>query len=386
MIPRFKAVLTGALSLAALAQTTTMPASASAAPVAYVYVAAGASVYAYATAADGTLTPLGSRATPGAAIWHLSVTKRFLYGIDGQSDIYMFAIGSHGALTSLGVLNAADYEPNACFGSGILQVDETGSNLYAEVGDCNGEGEFIDSFKILPTGDLLYLGRAPASSFGISQIRFTSNNLYAFQTGCYATVGDGGAITSATTETTEYKRESNGYLTYLGTMHDVPEGSGVKTFCAFSLASHDNQLIFEYFRYEATQFPSFYGGDYPLGIYTVSPDGELSTKSNYTNMVVSEVYPTTLSVSPSGAVLATAGDSGYQFFHYSETGQPVKWTGPFSAEGSIEELGWDKADHFYALTDSSLIVYHITATTYKQEAGLPGAFTNAGSVIVLSLD
>src|ERR1700743_1868905 len=101
MAPRLMAVLTGALFLAALAQTTTMQASASAAPVAYVYVSAGSNVYAYATAVDGTLTAIGSPPTPGAAIWHLSVTKKFLYGIDGQSDIYMFAIGSQGALTPL---------------------------------------------------------------------------------------------------------------------------------------------------------------------------------------------------------------------------------------------------------------------------------------------
>lgn len=383
MASRFLANLTAVLCLAAACLTTALRASAATAPVAYVYVADGESIHAYSTQADGSLTSVQTLATPNHLIWHLSVTKKFLYGIDGGSDISMFAIGPNGALTSLGVMSAAEYDPGNCFASGVLQVDETGSNLYTVVGDCE-QNSYLVSFKILPTGQLAYLGRAYSNSFAWSQIRFTANNLYAFETGCYARVSNG-AMTSATAETPEYKRESNGYLTYIGTSNDVPQGSGGKTFCPFALASHGDQLVFEYLRYWPGQY--FYGTDSPLGVYTVSSDGKLSTESNYSNMASSEVYPSTLSVSPSGAVLATAGDGAYQFFHFNGANQPVKWTGPLSAGGgAVEELGWDKADHFYALTETALIVYHVTATSYKQEAGLPNAFTNAASLIVLSLD
>jgi hypothetical protein len=381
MVPRSVLGLTATLCLAALAQTTTMQASASSAPVAYVYVAELGAIQAYATAADGTMTRIQSEPTVGA-IWHLSVTKKYLYGIDGSSDISEFSIGSNGKLTPIGKLAATDYDPGNCFASGILQVDVSGAIVHAAVSDCDGQS-YIVSFKIGSTGQLEYLGRAFASEWTISQIRFTSNNLYAFQTGCHITAGNAGGITSETPVTTEYKRESNGYLTYLGTTADVPDGSGDKTFCPFNLASHGNQLVFEYLRYLPGEF---YGVDYPLGNYTVSSDGKLTTNSNYANMAATHIYPRAISISPSGAILATGGDEGYQFFHFSGSSQPVKWTGAFATNGMVTELAWDKADHFYALTENSLIEYHITSTSYKKLAGLPNAFTSAGSVIVLSLN
>ena len=379
MVPRFVSELTGALCLAALALTATLHASAST-PVAYVYVAELGAIHAYATAADGTMTKIQSQPTDGA-IWHLSVTKKYLYGIDGSSNISEFAIGSNGKLTPIGELTTADYDPGNCFASGILQVDVSGTNVYAEVSDCDGQS-YVVSFKIGSTGQLEFLGKAFASEWAISQLRFTSNNLYAFQTGCHITA-NANEITSETPVTTEYKRESNGYLTYLGTTAEIPEGSGDKTFCPFNLASHNNQIVFEYLRYLPGEF---YGVDYPLGNYTVSSDGKLTTKSDYANMAATFVYPRTISISPSGAILATGGDEGYQFFHFNGSSQPVKWTGPFATNGMVTQLGWDKADHFYALTETSLIEYHITSTSYKKLAGLSNAFTSAGSVIVLSLN
>lgn len=392
MVPRFTAGLTLTLcSIAAFAQTSNQSSvtASSSGPVAYVYVAAGSQVYAYTASASGTLTPVQGVSSTGV-IWHLSVTKKFLFGIDGGSNIYSFAIQPNGGLLPVSVLNAQDYAPDTCFASGVLQVDETGSNLYAEVGSCHN-GSYVVSFKILPTGELLYLGKASASSYAASQLRFSEMNEYAFLTGCYATETYPENVTSATAETTEYKRESNGYLTYLGTSHDVPQGKGTATYCPFTLGSDaSNHLVFEYLQYQPQEGPGtfgeFYGTDYPLGIYTVAPDGTLSTTSNYQNMAASEVYPVTVSVSPSDAVMAVGGDEGYQFFHFNGANPPVKWTGPFSANGRVMELGWDKSDHFYALTESSLIMYHITATSYKQEAGLPNAFTNAGAFIVLSLE
>jgi hypothetical protein len=129
-----------------------------------------------------------------------------------------------------------------------------------------------------------------------------------------------------------------------------------------------------------------YGGDSPLAVYTVASDGKITTNSNYGNMAAAEVYPTTVSISPSNQVLAVGGDSSYQFFHFhGAASQPVKWTGVFSAGDSVIELGWDKASHFYAMTPSSLVMYHITSTSYKQLTGLPGAFVNGNCFIVLSL-
>lgn len=394
MLPRLTAGLLGTAlcSAALLAQTSTPQSSvtsaATTAPVAYVYIAAGNKVMAYTTSASGNLTPVSSTTTSGL-IWHLSVTKKFLFGIDGGSNIYTFAILPGGGLAQLPVLSVDTYAPDTCFGSGVLQVDETGSNLYAEVGSCHN-GSFVVSFKILPTGELVYLGRAFAESYSSSQLRITGENKYAVMTGCLATVTYPGNITSATTETTEYKRESNGYLTYIGTLHDVPEGSGYKTFCGETVGNDaSNHLAFLYLRYQPPigkgGFGEFYGGDSPIGIYTVDSDGKMTTTSNYGNMVSTGTYPVTVSISPSGAVLATAGDEGFQFFHFRGGNQPVKWTGLFSAGGRLMELGWDKADHFYAMTETSLIMYHVTSTSYKQEAGLPNAFTNGSAFIVLSL-
>src|SRR5581483_8983660 len=137
MLPRLTAgLLAMALCSAALsAQSSTSqssPTPSTTAPVAYVYVAAENKVSAYSTSADGTLTYISSTATPGV-LWHLSVTKKFLFGIDGSSNIYTFAILPGGGLAPLPVLTADQYVSDACYGSGVLQQADS-AYLYAEVG------------------------------------------------------------------------------------------------------------------------------------------------------------------------------------------------------------------------------------------------------------
>jgi len=97
MLFRVRACLIAAVCAAAvLAQSSK---SAIAAPVAYAFVSTANpnNVYSLAVSSNGSFTHVGTASSP-ASIYHLSVTKQFLFGIDNASNIYSYSISSTGAL------------------------------------------------------------------------------------------------------------------------------------------------------------------------------------------------------------------------------------------------------------------------------------------------
>jgi hypothetical protein len=86
---------------------------------------------------------------------HLSVTKKFVFGIDGKSNIYSYSIAANGGLKYVASIDAAKYVKDASSTSSapVLQVDETGSDVYAFVTDTNNNW-YLLSFKIESNGEL----------------------------------------------------------------------------------------------------------------------------------------------------------------------------------------------------------------------------------------
>src|SRR5580658_6661053 len=84
----------------ALAQTSTNETeAASSSPVAYVYVSRPTHVDGFAVSSSGKLTPVPGSPFSGISVDHMSVTKKFLFGVgDDFQTIYSFSIASDGAL------------------------------------------------------------------------------------------------------------------------------------------------------------------------------------------------------------------------------------------------------------------------------------------------
>jgi hypothetical protein len=122
-----------------------------------------------------------------------------------------------------------------------------------------------------------------------------------------------------------------------------------------------------------------------LATYTANANGTLTTTSTYKNMPdVDLPFTTTLSISPSGKLLAVGG-KGFQIFHFDGSDPITHYSGALQTGVTIQEFGWDKANHLYALGGGELFVYTVTPTNITEAPGSPYSIPESSSVIVLTL-
>jgi hypothetical protein len=343
--------------------------------LAYVYVSTPTHIDAFAESYSGELAPVPP--FPNVSVTHLSANGNFLFGTDANGKyVYSFSIFSDGGLQQVAKTDVSKYISNPCCGLG-LQIDPSGSDLYVGVTDyVNGEEyTYLESFKIDElTGELQYLGKSLVNPHTISELRFVPSTHYAYQTGCWTQVN--GGTETETPVTSEFRRESNGFLTFLGTTDEVPKAEGADKYCPFALASDPtDHLAFVY---------RTLGPDTAIGSYKVSAEGKLTTKSSYENMPDYQVYPHTASISPTGNLLAVGGGSAFQLFHFNGSAPVTKFSPAIAAGDNLLEFGWDNNNHLYSLTGSALLVYTVTPTSIEQAPGSPISIPEAGSVIVVA--
>jgi hypothetical protein len=115
----------------------------------------------------------------------------------------------------------------------------------------------------------------------------------------------------------------------------------------------------------------------------VNAEGKLTTKSTYENMPDYDVYPHTASISPTGKLLAVGGGYAFQLFHFNGSEPVTKFSPAIAVDDNLLEFGWDKSNHLYSLSGSSLFVYTVTPTSIEQAPGSPISIPTAASVIVV---
>jgi hypothetical protein len=124
-----------------------------------------------------------------------------------------------------------------------------------------------------------------------------------------------------------------------------------------------------------------------LASYTADSKGNLTTKSTMENMPsVAGNSGDTMSISPSGKLLAVSTAGGIQVFHFNGADPITKFTGVLHSSETFLQFGWDKDNHLYALSTTNLHVYEATSTEIKEVSGSPYSIPEASSVIVLSLN
>jgi hypothetical protein len=361
----------------ALAQVPAYQRPPESSPVAYVYVSSPPNINGFAVSSSGELTPLPGSPFPNISVYHLSANKKFLFGTDGNGKyIYSVSIAPDGALKQVAETDVSKYISNPCCGLG-LQIDPSGSYLYVGVTDfINGgkESSYLESFKIEANGELQYLGKSQVALYTISELRFAPSTHYAYQTGCLVQSINAGQY-KETPITSELRRESNGFLTFLGTTDEVPKAEGSDTYCPYALAGDPtDHLAFVYM---------MLGPGKAIGTYTVNAEGKLTTKSTYENMPDYDVYPHTASISPTGKLLAVGGGYAFQLFHFNGSEPVTKFSPAIAVDDNLLEFGWDKSNHLYSLSGSSLFVYTVTPTSIEQAPGSPISIPTAASVIVV---
>jgi hypothetical protein len=379
------ACLVALLCTAATYAQTATPASTSS-PVARVYVSRPTHVDAFDVSSAGKLTPVPGSPFSGISVYHMSVTKKFLFGLgDDFQTIYSYSIASDGALKQVASIDATKYAKGGCC-YGPLQLDYTGSTLYNPTANVN-VGSFLETFKIESNGDLQFIGNTETDgTFDVkdvfpTMISFLGTNKYAYQTGC--NLDD-----LANPATAGFKRESSGLLQPIGAMREVPKAKSGDIYCPSQLAGDPSDhlaMVMAPYSLETERVD----GTNVLASYTADSHGNLSTKSTIETMpsVGTLGYPiNTLSISPSGKLLAIAPQYGFQVFHFNGSGPITKYTGVLNSGETFVEFGWDKSNHLYALSLDKLHVYSATSTSIKEEPGSPYSIPEASSVIVWSLN
>jgi hypothetical protein len=358
-------------------------------PVAYVYVANTPSnsstnqILAYSVAPDGRLTPVTG--SPYAEdVTSMAVNGRYLVAASRLTpEVSSFEIQSDGALSYTATANFGQYNSsNDCGDAGQLFFDHTGASLYIQ--EFNGSdacaNTVVASFAVKgSTGDLSYLGTDVTGAFpgDNSAAYFTGNNRYAFtavNSGCmyYDTYG--------------FVRAANGNLTSLDFTHNSPTPPAGASGYVPNLAAADS-INHVAFTEQPANPPGCASGPLQLATYTVSSNGDLSTASTYENMPATKIVTAyDMKMSPSGKLLAVAGQEGLEIFHFNGAAPITKYTGLLTAD-PVVQMFWDNSNHLYAISPSTgkLRVYTITPTDFEEPAGSPYEIEEPDNLIVQPL-
>ncbi len=355
--------------------------------VAYVYVSSlpantnSTQIVAYAAAANGTLTQVDGtpfEANEGA----LAVRGRYLYGVSNSAtDIDSYRIGPHGELNYAASTNWAVHNPNDCGSAGWLFTDRTGTDLYDFEfdGDCANNG--YQSYRAqLGTGDLTYLGYANGGAGSFSGVylpaTFLGNDRYAYEAtnnGCFYYGVSG------------FERSANGLLSPASlawTLPAPPDGYRIyiPTFAAADPFDHVAMTLW------AANPPGCSNASQQIASFTADAKGNLTTTNTSANMPSTQVTVVRdLKVSPSGLLLAVAGEGGLQVFHFNGANPPTTYT-PLLTTDAVSQMFWDNDNHLYAISQTSgqLLVFTVTPSGYSQAPGSPYTIAQPGGIAVQS--
>jgi len=354
--------------------------------VAYVYVAAGTgngnpnSVVGYSASSTGALTPIPGSPFP-QNVSSLAVNGKYLMATDNSSptNIDTFKIGSNGALTY--VTSTPCVQPgNQCLFAANLFFDHTGSDLYAMELDADNNNETASYAVDKSSGALNYLGNTITGAFpgDYTSTFFIGDNVYAYsadQSGCmYPNIY-------------AFQRESSGLLNSIASQFNVQPTPppGVRIYYPdLTVADPTNNLAM---LEQPANPPGCAPGPVQIAVFTADANGNLTTNSTYKTMPATKISnPYDMKMSPSGQLLAVAGQEGLQIFHFNGSNPVTHYTALLTKE-PVNQMFWDNDNHLYAISNTAgqLLVYTITPTTHQKAPGSPYPITGVQDIIVQPL-
>jgi hypothetical protein len=358
--------------------STQSTASTAAAPVAYVYVGTRTKgIYLYDAASNGKLTKV-----PGSPFRNTGLlvgsNGKYLFSL-GTNWIHVYGVASNGAMKpQVFTLNTQNYLGADCGATIGAVLDHTGQNLYVLLNASDpGVCVAYQTYNIAKTsGALTFNGAAvhdtsnPEQGGGFFAFTITGNNKFAYATNVFDPYIPG---------LSALQRESNGTLDYVSFNEDNPTPpSGAPYYFPFNLtADPTNHLAI------ALEIP---GGNMQLGSFTVDARGNISSTNTSANMPNPHVFPTTMSMSPFGKFLAVSdfAATGLQVFHFNGA-SPITPYRTLLTNATIQLIRWDKANHLYAVSNSTkkMYVYTVTATSITQAPGSPYTIPDASNALIV---
>ncbi|MGA2650560.1 MAG: hypothetical protein ABSF28_08550 [Terracidiphilus sp.] len=372
------ACLTALCALIALLFAPHSPAQSAGSAVSYLYLSSPDAIYGYNIATDGSLTPITG------SPFHTS-----LYSFENlvNNGTYLFAVRNSGQ--NFGeVINSFKIEPNGALkltaqtnigdlngqfpGTVVLFLDKKGETLYA-VGTWEFGGLYLISYGIKPAdGALTFLGAVPYVPGSLETSgdyyfppKFLGNDQYLYS-------GENQTIYGWT-------RTSNGSLAQgPNTIQmPLPPPGYMPEIGLVAAADPANHMAFT-FTFDQDSSPGTVWGPEQIGIYTADAFGNLVTTGTYLSMPEDAVGAAPyygsydLQFSPSGKLLAVAGQSGLQIFHFDGIGAVTHYTGVL-VNAPVFEFRWDNYNHVAAFESDTnrLHIYNITPTSVIEAPGSP---------------
>ena len=355
--------------------------------VAYVYVANNPKnsstneIAAWSVASDGKLTPI-SGSPFREDVTAMAVDGGHMVAVNrSEPSLDIFVIENNGALRYQASTNYAKYtSSHECGEANQLFFDHTGATLYVQEfnADCANTG--VASFALdKSNGALNFLGADITGAFpgDNGAAYFLGNNLYAYT-----------AVNSACMyyDIYGFRRQSNGLLVSAGGVSNLPAppkdvSRYVPDLVAADPYSHLAVLM------QPANPPDCASGPLQLATYTASSTGMLSTQSAASNMPATLIsVPYDMKMSPSGKLLAVAGQQGLQIFHFNGANPITRDTGLLTKD-PVNQIFWDNSNHLYAISQATgkLRVYTITPSSVQEPKGSPVLINSPQRLIVQSL-
>ena len=355
--------------------------------VAYIYVSNNPKnsstneIAAWSADSEGKLTPVfGSPFRENVDA--MAVDGSHMVAVNRSEPVIdTFVIENGGALRYETSTNYARYAGSEdCVSANQLFFDHTGATLYVQEfnADCANTG--VASFALhKSSGALHYLGVDITGVFpgDNNAAWFTGNNIYA-----YTAVNDSCMYYGIY----GFKRETNGLLISAGALANLPTPPPEFHRYVPDLIAADPTQNLAVLMQPANP-PGCAAGALQLATYTVNSSGVIRTASTHANMphiLVSSPYD--MKMSPSGKLLAVAGQQGLQIFHFNGANPITHYTGLLTSD-PVNQVFWDNSNHLYAISQSTgkLRVYTITPNSVHEVSGSPHAVHSPEHLIVQPL-
>ena len=323
---------------------------------------------------DGRLTPVTG--SPFARdVTSMAVNGQYLFG-STRDGIYVstIRIEPDGSLQWRGWTDIVQFNPNDCGNSGPLFLDRTSSSLYDTEfrSDCSNNS--YHSFGIDQTGALHNHGATSGDAWLSLPATFIGNNVYAYSAVC---------LSNTYWEINGYKRSSsNGALSPINISAPTPAAKTGDFWCPSLTAADPTNHVAITLQAVDQNFNS--DGPARLATYTADNAGNLRTASTLQNMPQTAVGAVTdIRMAPRGTLLAVAGSSGLQVFHFNGNNPLTPETGLLT-KAPIDHAFWDNDHHLYAISQSAgkLYVFTVTPAGATQAPGSPYTISRPQSLAV----
>ena len=373
-------------------------ATVAASAVAYVYVGTSKGVYLYDAASSGKLTLVSGSPFKTAGTATGSNGKYFI--TLGTQYLHSYPVAANGALKAqVSQINTANYAPGDCAVPSGASLDLTGQNVYVLVNPPNED--FVEncaayqSFSLGKTNGALAFQSVALVDPPLFPLTLTANNQFAIAAN--PVTNTDGTIDALTYRV--FSRQSNGALKTWNIINNLElqdAADGANYFPWLANAGPGNSLaaaLGDWLFYES---PIVSNGPVVLVSYTVDGDGNISTTNLGSETPTPAVGPTMIKISPSGQLLAVAGNSqvapapvlllanGLQIFHFNGP-DPITPYSKVLTSDPIDQMQWDDNDHLFALSDAThkLYVYTVTPTSITAAPGSPYIIASANALVVV---